>query len=222
MSNIGASASSFSLDSWKSFVVNANTFLQKTNEHVLQGLNPGGIYQAIWCRDASYILKDWFLSGNIDGAMQQIYQIWSHQISPNKEKLVYGRGSPRMKFSAEVAKANKQKEFEGALPTTIYQAGFSEVYGQNPDIDSTALIISTTSWILARVLKEQEQNSSPSSSSSSSSEAPSTVVASEHSSDYVSALLSKVGITDPPKVAEFAIPRMLRAIEHLKSRDVDK
>ena len=45
------------------FLDSANTFLQKTNEHVLQGLNPGGIYQAIWCRDAAYILKDWFLSG---------------------------------------------------------------------------------------------------------------------------------------------------------------
>jgi hypothetical protein len=38
---------SFSLDSSKSFKVNAETFLQKTNEHVLQGINPGGIYQAI-------------------------------------------------------------------------------------------------------------------------------------------------------------------------------
>src|ERR1051325_1124084 len=216
MTDNDAAASFISSDSWKSFTTSANTFLQKTNEHVLQGLNPGGIYQAIWCRDASYILKDWFLSGNIDGAMQQIYKIWSHQISTGTEKLVYGRGSPQMKFSAEVAKANKQKEFEGALPTTIYQAGFSEVYGQNPDIDSTALIISTTSWILARVLKEQEQNSS-----ASSSESPSTVVASEHSSDYVSALLSKVGITDPPKVAEFVVPRMLRAIEHLNGRDID-
>jgi hypothetical protein len=218
MTDNDAAASFISSDSWKSFTISANTFLQKTNEHVLQGLNPGGIYQAIWCRDASYILKDWFLSGNIDGAMQQIYKIWSHQISTGTEKLVYGRGSPQMKFSAEVAKANKQKEFEGALPTTIYQAGFSEVYGQNPDIDSTALIISTTSWILARVLKEQEQNSS---FSPSFSEPSSRVVASEHSSDYVSALLSKVGITDPPKVAEFVVPRMLRAIEHLNGRDVD-
>ena len=91
----------FSLDSSKSFKVNAETFLQKTNEHVLQGINPGGIYQAIWCRDAAYILKDWFISGNIDGVMQHIYQIWSHQIEPHKEKLVYGRGSPEMKFSAE-------------------------------------------------------------------------------------------------------------------------
>ena len=211
---MSGSNSSFSLDTSKSFKANAKTFLQKTNEHVLQGINPGGIYQAIWCRDAAYILKDWFISGNIDGVMQHIYQIWSHQIEPHKEKLVYGRGSPEMKFSAEVAKESKQKEFEGALPTTIYQAGFSEIYGQNPDIDSTALIVSTSSWILVRAIKQQDI------SSSSSSEA-SPVVASEHSSDYVSALLSKVGITDPRKVAEFVVPRMLKAIEHLKSRDID-
>jgi hypothetical protein len=81
---------------WISFVDKANRFLQKTQEHVLQGINPGGIYQAIWCRDAAYILRDWFLSGNIHGTMQQIYQIWSHQIAPtNPEKLVYGRSCKR-------------------------------------------------------------------------------------------------------------------------------
>src|SRR5918912_3286292 len=196
------SDNSFSLDSSKSFELNAERFLQKTNEHVLQGINPGGIYQAIWCRDAAYILKDWFLSGNIDGVMQHIYQIWSHQIEPNKEKVVYGRGSPEMKFSAEVAIKEKEKEFQGALPTTIYQAGFSEVYGLNPDIDSTALIISTTSWILARAIKQQRDDTFRSCSALSSSDT-STVIASEHSADYVSALLSKVGITDPQKVAEF-------------------
>src|SRR6478672_7721977 len=120
MTDNDAAASFISSDSWKSFTTSANTFLQKTNEHVLQGVNPGGVYQAIWCRDASYILRDWFLSGNIDGVCQQIYQIWSHQISPDKEKLVYGRGSPEMKFLSEVASVDKQKEFEGALPTTIY------------------------------------------------------------------------------------------------------
>ena len=72
--------------------------------------------------------RDWFLSGNIHGTMQQIYQIWSHQISPNNpEKLVYGRGSPEMKFLSEVVNEDKQKGFQGALPTTIYQVGFSEV-----------------------------------------------------------------------------------------------
>ena len=30
-----------------SFIFKANEFIQKTEEHTLQGLNPGGIYQAI-------------------------------------------------------------------------------------------------------------------------------------------------------------------------------
>ena len=206
--------SDYSANLWKTFESNSKTFIQHTNEHVLQGLNPGGIYQAIWCRDASYILKDWFLSGNVDGVMQHIYQIWSHQISPNKEKLVYGRGSPKMKFLAQVAGLKKQEEFRGALPTTIYQAGMSEVYGQEPDIDSTALIISTTSWVLARSLDSKNSSSLPVGGSAA-------VVASEQSADYVSALLSKVGITNPSKVAEFVVPRMLKAIEYLRSRDID-
>jgi hypothetical protein len=63
------------------FIIKASKFIDKTSEHVLQGINPGGIYQTTWCRDAAYILKDWFLSGNIDGTIQQIYQIWSHQIT---------------------------------------------------------------------------------------------------------------------------------------------
>jgi len=200
----------------EAFITKANRFIQKTQEHALQGVNPGGVYQAIWCRDASYILRDWFLSGNIDGVCQQIYQIWSHQISHNQEKIVYGRGSPEMKFLSEVASVDKQKEFEGALPTTIYQAGFSEIYGQNPDIDSTALMISTSSWILARSLLKYEQEHS-----SENSSFPPPTIASEHSSDYVSALLSKIGITNPSEVIKLAVPRMLRAIEYLNSRDID-
>jgi hypothetical protein len=38
-----------------------------------------------------------------------------------------GRGSPEMDYKSTVAKEDKQKVFEGALPTTIYQAGHSEV-----------------------------------------------------------------------------------------------
>jgi hypothetical protein len=210
------SSSNDSSRGWISFADKAKIFLQKTQEHVLQGINPGGIYQAIWCRDAAYILKDWFLSGNIDGTMQQIYQIWSHQISPNNpEKLVYGRGSPEMEFLSEVVNEDKQKEFQGALPTTIYQASFLEVYGQNPDIDSTALMISTSSWILTRSLKDRQQSLSETPKPMQTSTAP------EHSSDYISALLSKAGITDPRKVAEFVVPRMLKAIDSLSKRDID-
>ena len=109
-------------DVWKSFYAKGERFVEKTSEHILQGINPGGVYQAIWCRDASYILRDWFMSGNVDGTLQQIFRIWSHQITPNREKIVFGRGSPDTKFLAEVAEEQKEKTFTGALPTTIYQA----------------------------------------------------------------------------------------------------
>jgi glycogen debranching enzyme len=197
---------------WGSFIAKADIFMTKTEEHALQGINPGGIYQAIWCRDASYILRDWTLSSNMAAALQQLYLIWSHQIEPGREKLVYGRGSPEMKFLSEEAKEDKQKEFSGALPTTIYQAGFSEVYGQKPDIDSTALMLSTTAWILNKSLKHK----SPSGRLSEVS-----TTASQHSSDYVSNLLLKLGITDPTKAIDFLIPRMLRAVDYLAKRDID-
>jgi hypothetical protein len=147
--------------------------------------------------------------------LRQIYFIWSHQIEAKKEqKLVYGRGSPEMYFSSEVANGKKLKEFEGALPTTLYHDGFSEVYGQNPDIDSTALMISATSWILVRILKEEEE-----SPVRHLQERP--VIAAEHSSNYLPALLSKLGITDPSKVSDFVIPKMLKAVCYLISRDKD-
>lgn len=198
---------------WSSFVAKADTFMVKTEEHALQGVNPGGYYQATWCRDASYILRDWTLSGNMTAALQQLYLIWSHQIQPGREKLVYGRGSPEMKFLSEEAEEDKQKEFAGALPTTIYQAGFSELYGQNPDIDSTSLMISATAWILNKSLK---------SNSLSGGSSMVSTTASADSADYVSGLLLKLGITDPTKAVDFLVPRMLRAVDYLASRDIDK
>ncbi|MDQ4067490.1 MAG: GH116 family glycosyl hydrolase [Thermoproteota archaeon] len=157
-------------------------------------------------------LRDWILTGNIAAALQQLYLIWSHQIEPGREKLVYGRGSPEMKFLSEEAKEDKQKEFMGALPTTIYQAGFSEVYGQNPDIDSIALMLSTTVWILNKSLKRKLPSGKLSEVSTT---------ASEHSSDYVSSLMLKLGITDPTKAIDFLIPRMLQAVDYLAKRDID-
>jgi len=93
----------------KSFDKKAKQFIKKTEDHALQGLNPGGIYQAIWCRDASFILKSWFHSGNIHGLLQQISTIWSHQIEVGKEKIVYGRGSPEMDYKPTKAKEETQK-----------------------------------------------------------------------------------------------------------------
>jgi glycogen debranching enzyme len=199
---------------WGSFVAKADIFMTKTEEHVLQGVNPGGYYQAIWCRDASYILRDWNLSGNMTAALQRLYLVWSHQIEPGREKLVYGRGSPEMKFMSEEAKEEKQKEFAGALPTTIYQAGFSEVYGQHPDIDSTALMISTTARVLNRALKKMTMFPTTDPASISTT-------ASENSADYVAGLLLKLGITDPTKAIDFLVPRMLLAVDYLAKRDID-
>lgn len=189
--------------------------MAKTGEHILQGANPGGYYQAIWCRDASYILRDWNLSGNMTAALQQLYLIWSHQIEPGREKLVYGRGSPEMKFMSEEAKEDRQKEFAGALPTTIYQAGFSEVYAQSPDIDSTALMISTTARILNKALKKMTM------SSGTGDPAPVSTMASQNSAEYVSGLLKTLGITDPAKAVNFVVPRMLKAVDYLAKRDID-
>lgn len=112
----------------------------------------------------------------------------------------------------------KNKSFQGVLPTTIYPARFSKVYGQNPDIDSTALMISTSSWILVMSLSERQQSSSLSGVSKS----PQTATAvSEHYSEYILALPSKAGITDPQKVSEFVVPRKLKAIDSLSKRDID-
>ena len=45
------------------FAKKLNKFLRTTEEHILKEANPGGHYNAIWPRDASYILKDQFISG---------------------------------------------------------------------------------------------------------------------------------------------------------------
>lgn len=186
----------------------ANHFLESTEHFVHGGASPGGYYKAIWCRDASYILKDWFLYGRFQDVMQELLYIWSHQISLEGEKIIYGRGSPKMNYSSQVASRRTQNQFEGALPTTIFY-GFSEVYGLNPDIDSTALMVSTTSWIFDACLRSGVlllQDPSFSFSHASGQE-----------------LNEKASIVSKPSTAvmDFIIPKMLRAIDYLESRDID-
>src|SRR6266487_5156712 len=215
MTPSNSSLTPHSYKAWKIFANKANKFMQKTQEYVLQGLDPGGFYRAVWARDASYILKDWFLSGNLQGTLQQIYFMWSHQIEANKgQKVVYGRGSPEMKFSSKVANEKKLKEFEGALPTTIYQAGFSEVYGQNPDIDSTALMISTTSWIFDVLLKERDSRRYQPSSGDTSATRPSSAP------DFKAGDLS-INSTKIEESIGIVVPRMLKAIDLLARCDTD-
>ena len=227
--------SSLSVKSIKSFISMARQFKEKTEEHILQGVNPGGYYHAVWCRDASYILRSWFHSGNIQGVLQQIFLIWSHQILPGKEKIIYGRGSPEMKYRITVAKEDKQKAFEGALPTTIYQARYSEVYGLNPDIDSTALMINTTSWILRKLLNEEDKSQYPSkkfsythqSSSNDTSNRITTSVWNDAnkknngSSGHNKPILSASSMTTLTGVINFVVPCMLKAVDYLLTRDTD-
>ena len=137
------------------FMPKVNVLWKRQVNIYFQGINPGGVYQAIWCRDASYI----FQTGSCLATLTVLSANFPNLVTSNNTeqgKNSIGRGWPDTKFLAEVAEAQKEKTFTGAFPTTIYQAGFSEVYGQNPDIDSTALMISTTSWILATSLSREQ------------------------------------------------------------------
>jgi hypothetical protein len=190
-------------ESEQSFYKKANNFLNETVEYVHSGMNPGGYYKAIWPRDSSYILKDRFLDGSIENVFQELLFIWSHQIIPERERILYGRGSPDMDYVSQVADDATEKRFEGALPTTIFH-GFSEVFSQNPDIDSTALMVSSTSWILAAYLKADLTELSP------------------YLQPTTTELLVSSAITKPQLVIDFVIPRMLRAVDYLQRRDRDE
>jgi hypothetical protein len=92
-------------------------FIDKTEDHAIQATNPGGYYTGLWCRDSSYILKDWFLSGRIQSILNQILVIWSHQIDwASDDRIVFGRGSSEMNFKPTVADRKVKKRFKGSLP----------------------------------------------------------------------------------------------------------
>jgi hypothetical protein len=100
-------------------------------------------------RDAVYILKDRALMSNTAAlsALEQILLVWSHQldgVADKEHKIVYGRGSSETNFKPVIREIGEINSIiDGALPTTIYE-NFSEIYGASPDIDSTALMISSS------------------------------------------------------------------------------
>jgi glycogen debranching enzyme len=130
-------------------VSSLTNFLASTEKYITQSPEPGDYYKAIWCRDAAYILKDQFVTGNHNETFNQLKYIWKNQIKSDSINLIYGRGSPKTEFTPLRANKGSIKNFCGALPTTIYN-NFSEIYALNPDIDSTALMLYVTSWILAQ------------------------------------------------------------------------
>src|ERR687894_2050386 len=195
-STLGVTTIVFSHKTFSKKLVN---FIQKTKDHAIQSASPGGYYNGLWCRASSYILKDWLLSGRIREVLDQILVIWSHQLdSVNDDRIVFGRGSPEMDFKPTIANKEVKKRFHGSLPTSIYhERKICEVFGRNPDIDSTALMVSTTSWILSRLFAKNVSADSSTKSSASGS-------------------LNRV-----KKVLDFTIPRMHKAIEYLSNRDID-
>jgi len=211
----------------KIFIERLNKFIDFTQTEVDKGVNPGGHYKAVWTRDAAFILKDQFLSGHFKVVLQQILLIWSNQIiatektsisllycTLKKKPLLYGRGSPEMGFNPIIADDNITNRFDGALPTTLYyEKGFCEVYGQNPDIDSIALMISTTSWILSKLF-DLEDNPSK-------AEPVITVSLNERMDNKRENEIipfSKFSLND---IINFLLPRMLKAVIYLQNRDID-
>lgn len=134
-------------------ITDLRNFLSLTEKYASQNTEPGDYYKAVWCRDAAYILKDQFLSGHVATVFEQLKYIWNNQIGTNSTKLIYGRGSPKTNFTPTNAHGDLIKNYHGALPTTIFE-NFSEVYALNPDIDSTALMIYVSTWILTKVIQD--------------------------------------------------------------------
>ena len=133
-------------------------FLASTDKYITQSTEPGDYYRAVWCRDAAYILRDQFVTGNHIEVFSQLKHIWKNQIGSDSNNLIYGRGSPKTEFTPLKASKETIKNFCGALPTTIYD-NFSEIYALNPDIDSTALMIYVSSWILAQMINQNDGKS---------------------------------------------------------------
>ena len=134
-------------------IADLRKFLTLTEKYTSQNTEPGDYYKAVWCRDAAYILKDQFLSGHHVAVLEQLKHIWKKQIGTNSTKLIYGRGSPRTNFTPTNLKSDMYKTYSGALPTTLFE-NFSEVYALHPDIDSTALIIYVSTWILTNMIRD--------------------------------------------------------------------
>lgn len=211
----------------KIFVERLNKFIDFTQIEVDKGVNPGGHYKAVWTRDAAFILKDQFLSGHFKVVLQQILLIWSNQIiatektsisllycTLKKKPLLYGRGSPEMGFNPIIADDNITNRFDGALPTTLYyEKGFCEVYGQNPDIDSIALMISTTSWILSKLF-DLEDN--PSKAEPVITLSLNERMDNKRENEIIP--FSKFSLND---IINFLLPRMLKAVIYLQNRDID-
>jgi hypothetical protein len=208
----------------KQFRTKSKKFIDSTNKYYSINkklkLKPGGIYTGIWCRDASYILRDWLISSGVYEALEQLEIIWSCQIGPeNEERLVYGRGSPEMDFRPLIASDKTMKKFYGALPTSIFkESNVVEVFGKNPDIDSTALMIYATCRILLELLEKKEN--AKTNVQSLLDLYQSSLLYLSNTKQIRKIKTSKLHLLIR-KVIKLVIPRMEKATAYLARRDID-
>jgi len=112
-----------------------------------------------------------------------------------------------MDFMPVISNDKTWRRFKGSLPTSIFQDNnIMEVFGKNPDIDSTALMISTTCWILTKLLQKRSNNKSVVSPNSQSNKS---------SSSGAQSLVSIISVIDS------LVPKMDKAVSYLMSRDID-
>ena len=117
---------------------------------------PGATYTGTWPRDAAFILDSWLILGEYERGLQECKRIWNNRIVPSSI-IVTGRSSNTF-VPSRVADRRFKEEYKNLLPTTILSK-CGEVYGERPDIDSTALMVRTTCEYLKalgseKILKE--------------------------------------------------------------------
>lgn len=81
------------------------------------------------------------------------------------------------------------------------------MYGINPDIESTALMISTMSWIITKILVGSKINKVNKKS----------LLGDEDTSFKLSGYSNTEPNAKITKVVEFVIPHMLKAVDHLQT-----
>lgn len=120
-------------------------------EHVSESFFPGGVYKDLWARDAMHITRGLIAIKEYKKAKDILEELAKYQLGEKiaDYKIVRGRGSENLGYKARVVDIEFVLENDGALPTTIYSNETLEIYGENPDIDSTALwIIEACEYVL--------------------------------------------------------------------------
>ncbi len=115
---------------------------------VTGGIQPSANYVGVWPRDAAFILRSWLVLGEVERGIKACIRIWKYRITPSS--IVVAGRSGNTFIPTVLADLRYKRRYEDLLPTTILR-GCSEVYGAKPDIDSSALMITTTCMFLKKL-----------------------------------------------------------------------